>query len=86
MYLTEDAYMRTFGELAARPPSSEVVFDFPVSPKALGPLRRAAAEDLATRLAALGEPILGRIDPATLPARASRVTSDSCKPSDRPSK
>ena len=67
MYLTEEAAMRTLGELAALPAGSEVVFDFGVPPASLAPVARMAQEALAARVAAMGEPFLSAFDPDALP-------------------
>jgi len=66
MYLEEGAALRTLADLAALPASSEVVFDFSVSPERLDPLARKAREFLVARVAAAGEPFRSSFDPAAL--------------------
>jgi methyltransferase (TIGR00027 family) len=68
MYLTEATVLGTLGTLAALPPGSGVVFDYPVLPELLSPREREGREDVMARTAAKGEPWKSAFDPAALVA------------------
>jgi methyltransferase (TIGR00027 family) len=68
MYLTRAAIEHTWRTIrAVAAPGSELAFDF-VHPDVLSDDAPARVRQLAARLRAVGEPLLGGIDPARLPA------------------
>ena len=64
-YLTRDAIHRTLRTIAAVP-GAEVVFDYAEPEDRMAPAQRARAAALAARVAAAGEPLVSRLDPAGL--------------------
>src|SRR4051794_19454026 len=64
-YLTREAITSTLGAIAAVP-GAEVVFDYAEPEDRLAPEGRAPAAALAERVAAAGEPLVSRLDPAEL--------------------
>lgn len=68
-YLTEPAFMTTLKYIAARPPSSGVVFDYAVSRSALNLREQIALDALARRVALAGEPFQLFFEPAGLSAK-----------------
>lgn len=64
-YLTREAIARTLAAIAAVP-GGEVVFDYAEPSDRMEPGRRARATALAARVAAAGEPLVTRFDPAEL--------------------
>jgi methyltransferase (TIGR00027 family) len=62
-YLSEPAIRSTFQQIAAIAGGAEVVFDYGEAPAALNPEQRAAFEQYAARVAALGEPFKSMFDP-----------------------
>jgi len=70
-YLTEAAVFATLGELAGLPGGAEVVFDYVNPPEAIKGARfRAHHEELAARVAAIGEPLQCAFHTAALHAGA----------------
>lgn len=55
-YLTADAFRATLAMIGSLPSGTGVSFDYGLSPTSFGPMRRAAFEALAGRVAAAGEP------------------------------
>lgn len=55
-YLTLDAFRATLATIASLSSGTGVSFDYSLSPTTFGPMRRAAFEALASRVAAAGEP------------------------------
>lgn len=55
-YLTLEAFRATLAAVAKLPAGTAVSFDYALSPKSLGPLRRMALNALAERVAKAGEP------------------------------
>jgi methyltransferase (TIGR00027 family) len=55
-YLTRNAVLETLAFVAAQPGGSEVVFDYGLPPASLNWLQRLAFANLASRVAAAGEP------------------------------
>ncbi len=72
-YLTLEAFRATLEAIATLPAASGVSFDFGLSPKTFGPLRRMAFERLAQRVAAAGEPFRLFFTPAELNAEFERT-------------
>ena len=69
-YLTPEAVFATLAAVAALPGGAEIVFDYVVPPEAIGhPAARQAHENLAEKVAAAGEPLIGYFDAASLHAR-----------------
>jgi methyltransferase (TIGR00027 family) len=68
-YLQRDAICSTLAYIAALPGRAHVVFDYSDPLEALAPETRAAREQLARRVAGLGEPWLSFFEPAELHGR-----------------
>ena len=68
-YLTEEAVWSNLGFIAGLPGGAHVVFDYSDPPATLGPEARAAHDERAARVAALGEPFRTYFEPETLHAR-----------------
>ena len=66
MYLTRDALFTTLRLIAALPVDSAVVFDYAISPSALGWLDRFIHWSMARRVAKVGEPWITFFRPAEL--------------------
>ena len=66
MYLDEAAVWRTLEWVAGLPPGGGIVFDFMVRPELMEARSRLAAEALAARVAAAGEPFRSAFDPDAL--------------------
>ena len=77
IYLSKDAVAGTLRYVAARPAGSQVVFDFAPPSDAISSPERASREQLASRVARLGEPWINYYDPGALTAelRASGYSS-----------
>lgn len=74
MYLTQAAIDATLAAVAAWPGGGEIVFDYAEPPAAdMSPQRRAAREELAARVAAVGEPLIGALAEAALHARLGEL-------------
>ena len=67
-YLTGEAVRATLAAIGGLPGGAEVVFDYADPPAALTPEARAAHQDRADRVAALGEPWLSYFEPPELAA------------------
>lgn len=67
-YLTEEAVRSTLRVIGGLPGGAEVVFDYADPPTALSAEARAAHQDRADRVAALGEPWLSYFEPSPLHA------------------
>jgi methyltransferase (TIGR00027 family) len=67
-YLTQDAVHSTLGAIGGLPGGAEIVFDYADPPAALTAEARAAHQDRADRVAALGEPWLSYFEPPALHA------------------
>jgi methyltransferase (TIGR00027 family) len=65
-YLSHAAFASTLSFVAKMPEGSGVVFDFSIDRKLLNPGQRIAADALANRVAAAGEPFQLFLDPAEL--------------------
>lgn len=65
-YLSHAAFASTLSFIAKMPAGSGVVFDFAIDRKLLNPGQRIAADALARRVAAAGEPFRLFFDPAAL--------------------
>ena len=65
-YLSHSAFASTLSFIAKMPRGSGVVFDFAIDRKLLNPGQRIAADALARRVAAAGEPFQLFFDPAKL--------------------
>ena len=65
-YLTTTAVRATLATIGGLPGGAEVVFDYADPPAALTPEARAAHQDRAERVAALGEPWLSYFEPSDL--------------------
>ncbi|HEY0759674.1 MAG TPA: SAM-dependent methyltransferase [Acidisarcina sp.] len=65
-YLTSETTLNTLRLIRALSPRNGVVFDFAVPPESLSGSRRAAFDELAARVASVGEPFVGFFDPAGL--------------------
>ncbi|MGH9605499.1 MAG: class I SAM-dependent methyltransferase [Terracidiphilus sp.] len=72
-YLSLDAFRATLAAIAVLPAGSGVSFDYGLSPKTFGPLRRMAFERLAQRVAAAGEPFRLFFTPEDLDAEFRRA-------------
>ena len=68
-YLTEAAIWSTLQYLAELPGGAHVVFDYGNPPESLGPENRARHDELATRVAVIGEPWLTFFDEEQLHPR-----------------
>ena len=70
-YLAEDAVFGTLSELARFPAGVEIVFDYPNPTASISAAAaRASLDELAARVAELGEPFRCALDTETLHARA----------------
>ena len=70
MYLTGQAMDETLAAVAAWPGGGEIVFDYAEPPnEELSERARAARNALAERVAAIGEPFIGLVEPGKLHAR-----------------
>jgi O-methyltransferase involved in polyketide biosynthesis len=63
-YLTHNAFVETLGTIARLPKGSEVVFDYLGAREDKS--RRAARDDIRTKLSAWNEPVQSQPDPETL--------------------
>jgi methyltransferase (TIGR00027 family) len=68
VYLTRDAALSTLRFVASLPVGTEIVFDYAVSPSALGESDRRVHEDTSRVVAARGEPWLSYFAPPALAA------------------
>jgi len=66
MYLTAEASRETLRFVASCAPGSRVVFDYAIAFELMNPVERAISEAVAATLAAQGEPVVSRFDPAAL--------------------
>ena len=70
MYLTAQATDSVLDAVAAWPGGGEIVFDYTEPPNSeMSKEARAARDTLAERVAAIGEPLIGFIEPNTLHKR-----------------
>ena len=67
-YLTREAAQSTLQWIGSLPTGSGVVFDYSISPKSLEPHQRAAFDELASRVARIGEPFQLFFEPDELAA------------------
>lgn len=67
-YLTREAAQSTLEWIGALPAGSSVVFDYSISPASLEPHQRAAFDELASRVARVGEPFQLFFEPDLLAA------------------
>jgi methyltransferase (TIGR00027 family) len=65
-YLTLDEIRATLRDIAALSPSTSIVFDYGVPAESLGPASRGIRDNLARRVADVGEPWKTFFDPADL--------------------
>lgn len=73
-YLTPAAVFATLAAVAALPGGAEIVFDYVVPSEAIAhPAARQAHENLAEKVAAAGEPLIGYFDAASLHARLAAL-------------
>lgn len=72
-YLTLEAFRATLEAIASLPRGSAVSFDYGLSPHSLNPLRRAAFDEVARRVAAAGEPFQLFLTPPALDFEFSRA-------------
>jgi methyltransferase (TIGR00027 family) len=68
-HLAREAIRSTLGFIAACPGGAHVVFDYGDPPDTLAPPARSAHEQLANRVAEMGEPLVSSFDPAELHGR-----------------
>ena len=75
MYLTSEAIDLTLEAVAAWPGGGEIVFDYAEPPHGkMSPQARATREALAKRVAAIGEPIIGLLEPEALHERLRKLS------------
>jgi methyltransferase (TIGR00027 family) len=77
MYLEADTVTRLLRSVASLPPTTQIVFDYSVSPALLGPIERLVFDEFAKRVAAAGEPWVSSFEPDRLRGEllAARFTS-----------
>jgi methyltransferase (TIGR00027 family) len=73
VYLTEEAVIETFRSIASQSPDSEIVFDYALPSSALTETQRHGREALGKHVAAVGEPWITYLDPASLEGRLRRL-------------
>ena len=74
MYLTEQAIDATLAAVAGWPGGGEIVFDYTEPPhEDMSEGSRAVREELKARVAAVGEPFVGALEPETLHARLAEL-------------
>jgi len=74
MYLTREAVERSLAAVTAWPGGGEIVFDYAEPPSVdMSEGARAARDALAQRVAAIGEPLIGLMEPDALHSRLSKL-------------
>jgi O-methyltransferase involved in polyketide biosynthesis len=66
MYIDGDTVLRVLRRIGGLAVGTGVVFDYVITPDLLGPVERLVFDEFAKRVAAAGEPWIGRFDPAQL--------------------
>jgi len=73
-YLTHEAVYAALAAVAALPGGAEIVFDYVIPPEAIDrDTARAAHEELARKVAAVGKPLRADFDPPALRARLAAL-------------